>query len=228
MFGMMCLLAGMLSSCLKDHNDHYPEPQPAALLSIINASPGADQVDFELDKDNLINNAPIRYGRGLDYIRARPGKRSAIFSVYRSPQIIKADTINLEVKKFYSVYLSNVVSKPDIVLVNDSLAKPEAGKATIRLVNLSPDAGAVDLVIKAGATIATNKAYKGSSPFVAVSANTNYTLEIRKAGTATVLVSIPTVSLRERSVYTVWLHGLAAATDQTKLVADIQTNAVYY
>ncbi|MDN5287227.1 MAG: hypothetical protein JWR38_3501 [Mucilaginibacter sp.] len=227
MFGMMCLLAGLLSSCLKNHDNQYIEPQPAALLSVINASPGSQSVDFQLDK-NLVNNAPIRYGHDLDYIRAKPGKRNAVFSVSGSPQIIKSDTINLEVKKFYSIYLSNIPSKPDIVLLTDSITRPDAGKATIRFVNLSPDVAPVDLGIKDGAVIASNKAYKGYTVFAPISANTTYTLEIRKAGTTTVLVSLANVSLREGSVYTVWLHGLAAATDQTKLAADIQTNAFYY
>ena len=227
MFGMMCLLAGLLSSCLKNHDDHYIEPQPAALISVINASPDAPQVDFQLDK-NLVNNNPIRYGHGLDYIRAKPGKRNAVFSVFGSPQIIKADSISLTVNKFYSIYLSNLKSKADIVLLADSITKPDAGKATLRFVNLSPDVAPVDLGIKGGAIIAANKAYKGYSAFAPLATNTNYTLEIRKAGTTTVLVSLPNVNLREGSVYTVWLHGLAAATDQTKLAADIQTNAFYY
>jgi hypothetical protein len=225
--GMMCLLSGLLSSCLKDHDDQQIDQPPVALLSVINASPDDKGVNFFLDQ-NQANNFPISYGHGLDYIRAKTGKRVATFNVAGSAQNIKSDTITLEANKFYSIYLANVPSKPDILLLADSIIKPDAGKATIRLVDLSPDAPAVDLGIKGGAVIATGKTYKGYSAFVPVQGNTSYTLEIRKAGTTTVLVNLPDVNLHSGSIYTVWLHGLSAATDQTKLSADIQTNVVYY
>jgi hypothetical protein len=224
--GMMCLLAGLLTSCLKDNDNHYVE-QPVALLSVINASPDAQPVSFFLDQ-NQANNLPIRYGHGLDYLRAFPGKRTATFYVAGSQQKIKSDSITLEAKKFYSIYLTNVASTPDIVLLADSIIQPDAGKATIRLVNVSPDAGSVDLGIKSGAVLASDKAYKAASAFVPVQGNSTYTLEIRQKGTSTVLVSLPDVNLRSGSVYTVWLHGLTTATDAKKLTADIQTNVFYY
>ncbi|WP_183566607.1 DUF4397 domain-containing protein [Mucilaginibacter sp. SP1R1] len=225
--GMVCLLAGLLTSCSKDRHDNNYVVPPAALLSVINASPDAQPVNFFLDQ-NQANQFPIRYGHGLDYLRAFNGKRVATFTLAGSSTKIKSDTINLVDKKFYSIYLTNLVSKPDIILLGDSIARPDAGKATIRFVNVSPDAPAVDLGIKGGAVLAANKTYKGYSLFTPVQGDATYTLEVRKAGTATVLVSLSNITLRSGSIYTVWLHGLTAATDQTKLAADIQTNAFYY
>ncbi|MDR6940796.1 DUF4397 domain-containing protein [Mucilaginibacter pocheonensis] len=224
--GMMCLLTGLLTSCLKNHDNDYVEP-PVALLSVINASPDSQSVSFFLDQ-NRANNAPIRYGHGLDYIAAYPGKRTASFYVAGSGQKIISDTITLTAKKYYSIYLSNLASKPDIILLTDSITRPDAGKATIRLVNVSPDAGAVDLAVKGGNVLASNKTYKGASPFVPIESASSYTLEIRKKGTSTVLVTLSDIRLNSNSVYTVWLHGLSSATGLKKLSADIQTNAFYY
>jgi hypothetical protein len=226
--GMMCLLSGLLSSCLKDHdNGHYVD-EPVALVSVINASPDVQPVNFFLDQ-NRANTEPISYGHGIDYIRAFTGKRIATFSLAGSgSQKLKSDTINLTAQKLYTVYLTNVASTPDIVLFADSITRPDAGKATIRLVNVGPDAGAVDLAIKSSTVLASGNAYKTASPFIPVQGNSAYTLEVRKAGTSTVLVTLTDVKVNSGSVYTVWLQGLAAATDQKKLEAHVQTNAFYY
>ena len=226
MVGMMCLLAGLLTSCLKNHDNDYVEP-PVAFLSVINASPDSQPVNFFLDQ-NRANDFPINYGHGIDYIRAFPGKRVATFYAAGAQQKLKADTINLTVSKFYSMYLANVTATPDMILIRDSISRPDAGKATIRLVNVSPDAGAVDLGIKAGVLLASNLAYKGASAFVPIQGDATYTLEVRKKGTATVLATLADVKLNGGSVYTIWLQGLAAATDQKKLSANVQTNAYYY
>ena len=220
--GMICLLAVLLSSCLKDNNNYVI--QPAALVTVINASPDSQPLDFFMNQ-NKVNSFPIAYSNGLDYFRAYPGSRTANFYVAGTQQKVISDTITLQVNKYYSIFLSNHVSKPDVVFLTDSITTPAAGMASIRFVNLSPDAPAVDLGIQGGAVLISNKSYKGFSLFVPVQGDNTYTLEIRQAGTSTVLASIANKTLHSGAVYTVWLQGFATATDQTKLAAQIQTNA---
>jgi hypothetical protein len=224
LIAILCLISLSFTSCMKDNDDDYVAP-PAAYLSVINASPGSQPVDFFLDQ-NRGNAYPIGYGQGLDYIQARIGKRTAAFYAAGTQQLIKSDTTTLEADKFYTLYLTNAAATPDFVLLRDELTRPAAGMATIRLVNVSATAPAVDLAIKQGAVLVANKAYKGFSPFVPVQGNT-YTLEIREAGTANVLLTLTDVKLSNNGVYTVWLQGVRAATDVTKLTALIQTNAFF-
>jgi hypothetical protein len=225
--GMICLLVASLSSCVKDRNTYIvgpgPNNQPAAYLSVTNASPDSQPLDFFLNNNQVTSY--LSYGQGIDYIRAYTGKRLAIFYAHNSSQKILTDTITLNANVYYSLFLANSVSKPDAILLTDSLSKPASGMATIRFVNVSATTPAVDLGIHGGAVLATNKAYKAYSSFVPVAGNTSYTLEVRPTGTSNVLVSLSNITLRSGSVYTVWLHGVAAATDQTRLSVDIQTNA---
>lgn len=223
--GMVCLLAVLFSSCLKSHDDDVIN-QPAGLVSVINASPGSQSVDFYFNQ-NLVNTYPINYGNGIDYFRAYTGKRTATFNLAGTAQNVKSDTLTVQADKLYSIFLANVPGTPELVVLKDSIARPAAGMATIRFVNLGPDAPAADLAIKGGAVLASNKSYKGFSGFVPVQGNSTYTLEIRQTGTSTVLASLTGVTLNSGSVYTVWLQGLSAATDNTKLSANIQTNAYY-
>jgi hypothetical protein len=226
--GMIALVSALFASCTKNRydNDAIVIP-PAALVSVIDASPDAPSLDFYLD-NNMVNLSPITYGRGLDYFKAYTGKRTATFYTAGTKTIIKSDTMSFKANTFYSLFLANVVAKADYLLTVDSIKEPAAGKALIRLVNVSPDAPAVDLGVKNGVLLASNKAYKAYSSFVSIPGSTAYTLEVRQAGTSTVLATIANVNLYSKSVYTIFLHGLAAGTGSTALTADIQTNAYYY
>ncbi|MDN3582812.1 DUF4397 domain-containing protein [Mucilaginibacter flavus] len=227
MIGMVCLLGGLLTSCVKDHNNYYVAP-PVALVSAINASPDAQPVDFFLDQ-NRGNNFSIKSGESQDYIRAYTGKRTISFYVGASRQAIKSDTVTLKANKLYSVFLANQVSTPDLLIIADSVSQPAVGKFAVRFVNLSPDAGAADLAIKGGAVLASNIAYKHYSLFTPVTtgSNTN-TYEVRKAGTTTVLYTLTDASFRANTINTIWLQGLAAATDVKKISAHTQENVIYY
>jgi hypothetical protein len=72
--------------------------------------------------------------------------------------------------------------------------------------------------------LVSNKSFKGFSDFASIAAQ-NYTFEIRQAGTSTVLTTLTNVSINSGYVYTIFLRGLVAATDGTKLTADLVTNA---
>lgn len=224
--GVVCLLAVSLSSCLKNNNDAVVQP-PAAALSVINASPDAPALDFYLD-NNKANAYSFGYGNGIDYISAFAGKRQAIFKASGSSVVYKTDSITLQQNKYYTLYLTNVAPNQEYLLLNDTIAKPADGKAAIRLVNVSKGSPAVDLAIKGGSVLVSNKSYKGFSGFVPVTFGTNYTIEVRQAGTTTVLASIDKVALNNGSLYTIWLQGVAGATDAKKLTALVQTNVFYY
>ena len=224
MFGLVAVL---LTSCLKNDNNEDVVMTPAALISVVNASPGSQPLDFYLDQ-NKANAQTISYGSGLDYLRAYTGKRTMAFRLAGTQQVVKSDTATLQADKFYTLYLTNVSTAPEFLLLRDSITRPINNMAAIRLVNVSASAPAVDLVIKNGAVLATNKGYKAYSPFVAIQGGNTHTLEIRQAGTTNVLATVNDVQLRSNSVYTVWLQGVIAATDDSKLTAKVQTNAYYY
>lgn len=222
--GIAVIAAVSFSSCLKNHDDYYTPQQPVALISAINASPDAQPVDFFLDQ-NRTSNYSIANGTSQDYIRAYTGKRNLIF--YTNGNKIISDTATLKDKTLYSVFLANLISKPDLVLLTDTIKQPATGMAAIRFINLSPDAPAADLAFKGGNVLVSNKSYKGYSGFITVPVNGAYNFEIRQTGTNTVLASISNVKV-VNGLYTIWLQGINAATDQTRLSAHIQNNVYYY
>jgi len=219
---VLCLL--QFSSCLKDNNNYVPPPA-TALFMVIQGSPDAPAEALFLD-NNRVNNPPFNYGDNIGYFNAYTGERNVILNDYNSGTRIASDTMRLNSNVAYSLFLANTYTKPDFVLLTDSIAQPASGKATIRLVNISPDAGTVDLKANT-TTIVTGKAYKGSSAFITVAGGTTYNFSILKTGTSTVLATLNSATINAGSVYTIWVHGLANGTGNTAIKADIINNAYY-
>lgn len=223
--GVLCLLSVLLSSCLKDHNQPYNPP--VAYVTFIQASPDEAPLDFLLD-NNRVNLNPVNYGDNIDYFRAYTGKRTASFYNHVTGNKLLSDTVTFDADIAYSMFLANVPTKPEIVLLKDSVSRPAGNNAAIRFVNLSPDATSVDLAVQGAAPIVSNKAYKGFSSFIPITGDKNYTLQVLQHGTNTVLATLSNVPLNTSVVYTLWFHGLAAGTTTTdKLALDYVINAYY-
>ncbi|MGN6397075.1 MAG: DUF4397 domain-containing protein [Mucilaginibacter sp.] len=220
--GAVCILSMALTSCIKNH-DTTPPP-PVALLSVIQDSPGQQPLNFTLN-GSRVNNNSIVYGSGLDYFRAYAGKRTAAFT-QTGGTVVKSDTITLEQNLAYSLCLVNKAATPEFLLLHDAITQPSSGNANLRFVNLSPDNGAVDLAVKDGAVLVANKPFKGYSDFASLEGK-NYTFEIRKAGTATVLATLSNKTITPSLVYTIYFRGLAGATDGNAPTGDLIINAIY-
>jgi hypothetical protein len=221
----VCLLSVFLSSCLKTNNNNYYPPE--ALVTFIQASPDEPQLDFYLN-NNKINLNAINYGDHFDYFRAYAGSRTANFYSTGSMNKIFSSTIQLNQNTNYSLFLANKATQPEVVLLTDTITQPASGNASIRFVNLSPDAPTVDLAVQGGSVLVSNKSYKGYSPFIPLQANKNYVFEVRQAGSNTVLATLSNVNINSGSIYTIWFHGLSAATTATdQLSASIYTNAYF-
>ena len=225
----VCLLSALLSSCLKNSNSYYAPP--VAFVSFIQASPNQPALDFYMN-NNKVNLAPINYGDGLDYFRAYTGKRTLSFYSAGTMTQLFSDTATLNVNVAYSVFLTNTSAtsaNPAILLLTDSISKPASGKATIRFVNVSPDAPAVDLAVKDSAAFVSNKAFKGYSSFLPMQGGKTYTFNVLQHGTSTVLATLSNVPINTGLVYTIWFHGLASSSNTNdKPAVGIITNAYYY
>ena len=220
-----CLISFLLTSCLKTDNAAYNPP--TGLLSFIQASPDEAPLDFYLNNNRVSQNA-LYFGDNIDYVSAFAGSRIANFYATGTTATILSAPITVAQGTAYSLFLVNKASSPQVLLLTDTLNKPATGSASIRFVNLSPDAPAVDLAVHGGAVLVPNRSFKGYSSFVPIPAQSGYTFEVRQAGTGTVLATLANVPIVSGSVYTIWFGGLATPTSSSdKLSANIVTNAYY-
>jgi len=216
-----CLPGLLLTSCVKTNNKPVTT-SPTALLLVVQASPDAPPADFYLGS-TLVNGAPINYNNQLPYFFANTGSLPVAFYKTGTSTKIAADTVTLANQTAYSLFLANSISKPDFLLLTDTVVAPPAGQSYIRFVNVSSDSPAVDFAVKGGSVLIANKGYKGYSSFIAVQADISSNFEIRKAGTNTVLATLG-FEPRAGYIYTVWLQGFAAGSGATALSANYIEN----
>jgi Domain of unknown function (DUF4397) len=212
------LLTFFLSSCAKQQIEINTAPQTYAAVNFVQASP--DEPGLNLSFYNTqFNTSAVPYGSYSGYLAIYSGMDSVRVSNATTGAVIHLADINFTQSTPYTLFLANKPTSPEFFLLQDTLNAPTTGNASIRFVDVSPDAPAVDLVIKGGSTLVANRSYKGFSSFQSITANTIYTFEVHQAGTATVLASLSNLKLQAGVIYTVWFHGLSANTSTADQLA---------
>ncbi len=201
--------------------------KPVSAVNFLNASPNSQSVNV-LIANAKFNANPTNYGQSTGYIGVYSGLDSIVVNNSITQASIIKTTVNFTAYNNFSVFLINTPAHQDLLLLQDTLNKPNVNLANsaLRFVNVSPDAPAVDLVIKSSGSLVTNKSFKGYSSFAEVQGNQSYTLQVIKTGTQTVLATSNSIKFQAGTVYLVWLHGLVANTSSAdQLTLDISSLA---
>ncbi|CAN5509315.1 hypothetical protein BH09BAC4_BH09BAC4_04580 [soil metagenome] len=227
------LLSGLVLLSLLSCEQNEPqgvlgEEKDKAKIIFVNATPNAATQPAAAQREIAIwpfyngvqfNTFPIKFPWSNGYKAFAPGTMVMRFDTAQSqsnnPPGAAAKvgelTFPTEADRYYSAYSIGTAQQPEFVLLNDDLALPTPGKAKVRIMNYSPDAGPLDLFITGGSlaapiTLATSLAYKGVKPFFEIDPGT-YTIEFRVAGTATVVKSKSNVIIDKNSCYSIWARG---------------------
>mgnify|MGYP005838519029 CR=1 FL=1 len=210
---LLFFAAAFFASCSKDDNK--------AKVMVVHASPDAPGVDILID-NSKVSNAVLTFPNNTGYLNIEPGVRNIkVNAAGTSTSVINADVTFKENLNF-SIFAVNTLDKIEAVLVEDDLTAPASGKAHVRFAHLSPDAPAVDVALKGGAVLFPNFSFKTFSNFAPIDAG-SYTLEVRLAGTQTVALELPPISLASGKIYTIFARGLAAGGNNP-LGAEIINN----
>ncbi len=206
-----------LSSCEKEETKTY------ANVLVTHASPDAPGVDLLVDGSKQ-NSSALGFPANTGYLKVESGSRNIKVNVTgTSTTVINAD-LNLAADNNYSVFAVDSVSKISAVVLTDDLTAPAAGKAHVRFVHLSPNAPAVDVAVaSSGAVVFGNKAFKEYTAFTPLDAG-NYNLDVRVAGTSTVALTLPTITLEAGKIYTVFAKGFLGGSGAQALGAEIIVN----
>jgi hypothetical protein len=189
-----------------------------AMVRVVHASPDAPAVDVLVNGGVAFSNAPFK---GItDYAPLDPGTYNVkvVPTGATEPVVIEAD-LDLEAKDYTVVAVGQLANIEPLVLVDNNSA-PAAGKAHVRFVHASPDAPAVDVAVKGGPVLFSNIGFKQVGDYLPVDAAT-YDLEVRLAGTETVALSVPGVTLTDGTVYTIFAMGLAGGEPTLTAVPSV-------
>ena len=216
---VMLVVAVAAMGCRKDNNPVMPKPM--ARVMAVHASPDAPAVDLLVD--GVVAGTGLTFPNNTGYLTVKAGTRNLKINVAgTTTTVINAD-LPLSPSASYTVFAADSVSKIGPVVLTDDLTAPAAGMAHVRFVHLSPNAPAVDVAVTSGPVLFPNKSFKQFSPFTPVAAGT-YNLEVRPAGSGSVVLPLPGITLQAGKIYTVFAKGFLGGTGVQALGAQIIVN----
>lgn len=199
-----------------------PSPtQSNSFVKVVHASPDAPGVDLLVD--NTVAGTNLTFPNNTGYLNVNSGTRNIKVNVTGTSTTVIEANLNFAKDVNYSVFAVNSVANIEAIVVEDDLIAPAQGKTHVRFIHLSPDAPAVDITLTDGTVVFSNKSFKESSSFTPLDAGT-YNLQVRVAGTTTVALDLPGITVEAGKIYTVFAKGFLAGSGQQQLGAEIIVN----
>jgi hypothetical protein len=203
-------IAGV-TSCNLDNNNTTP---PVSSFGLVNASPTASNIDVFLNGNPVVYNLP--YGVDTGYFSAQSGTYTLTIDSAGSTTQWYNEGVSFAPATNYSVFVIDSTSNLHTAVVVDSVTAPSADSVQFRFLNFSPNIPPVDVALS-GTVLSSGRAYNdvaanaGLAKFSLLAPGT-YTLELRIAGTSTILLSVPNVVLQGGKIYTLYAKGLIGDT----------------
>ena len=204
MFLMLVLGITVFTGCSDDEEIVTP-PVAKSKVLVTHASPDAPGVDLLVD--NAVAGTNLTFPNSTGYLEVNSGTRNVKVNVTGTSTTALQANLNLAADKNYSVFAVNNVASIEAVVLEDNLTAPASGKAHIRFIHLSPNAPAVDITLTDGTVVFGDYIFKEASAFTPLNAAT-YNLQVRLAGTSTVVLELPNIALTAGKIYTVFAKGL--------------------
>jgi hypothetical protein len=193
-----------------------------ARVRAVHASPDAPNVDVLVNNNPAVQNLAFRQASGYLTVPAATYNFKVRPAGQPGPDVINAD-VPLASGTTYSVAAVDVLSsiRPR-VFVDDNTLDPL--NARVRFIHASPNAPAVDVALAGGAVLFGNVSFTESGGYISVPRGT-YDLEVRLAGTSTVVLPLPGLFFDDNTVYTAWAMGLVGS-QPTPLQAVLTVDAI--
>jgi hypothetical protein len=221
----LALLSLVVTSCDKDDDDNSNNRK--AQVMVIHASANAPAVDVRVN--NTVALANVAYPSNSNYTAVNAGAANFKVSPTGTTNYVIDANVTLSENTNYSVFAIDSVAKIKAAVVTDNLTAPATGQAHIRFFHFSLNAPAVDVAVTGGPVLFSDRRFNdqttntGSINFTPVAAGT-YNLEVRAAGTTTVVLTVPNVALSAGKIYTVFAKGFLGGTGAQALGAQIIMN----
>lgn len=196
----------VLAGC-NDDDDSVTGPSPgSASVRVAHLSPDAPAVDVWVNGTRALTGVVFKdvsnyvsIPSGSTNFRVTPANAT-------TPVVIDA-TVNLNDGGNYTVAATGFLASIQPIVLEDD--RGTTGQSKVRFVHASPDTPAVDIAVTGGPVLFSNVSFQQASGYPQVAPST-YDLEARPAGTNVVALSVPDVTLRSGTNYTVFAVGLVS------------------
>jgi hypothetical protein len=223
-FGMvvvvLALVAGLLPLGASPVMAQDDTAEADATLRVIHASPGAPEVDVLLDGQPLLQG--VAYGTASNYSTMTPEEhRVQIVPTGQTADAAVVDeTIDAAPGQAYLVAVFGLLNDIGGAVYDVDLSEIEPGNARVRLINFSPDAGAVDLLETGGDEWFGDVDLGEASDYLDIAPAT-YSADVR-GDDDRVLLTVSELPFEETRVYDVVVLG-QIADDSVELQSLVTT-----
>jgi hypothetical protein len=177
-----------------------------AQVRVLHASPDAPPVNVLIDGRMMFPQ--VGYGQTTAYTRLEPGDYNVKVVTADRDQTLLIDTsLTVEEGQAYTVAAVGYAAAVEPLVWADATEAPDWNQAKLRVVHVSPNAPAVDVVTSQGNTLFTGVAFKGVTDFTSVERGL-YHVQLKPSGAGDIVLDIPWLALQPGSVQTVVVMGL--------------------
>ncbi|WP_139180165.1 DUF4397 domain-containing protein [Pedobacter rhizosphaerae] len=213
---IICLIIAsiQLSSCKKHDPDVVVKGETR--VKLVNAVLTEFHQDVYVDSEKKTTTA-LAFGESSEYVKLFSGSRNLSFM--GANNVATTGTLNFTPSIVYTVFLTNNrAGEREIVSYEDNLSNTEAGKAKIKLINLTPTFGTgINVSVQAGIQFVNALLYKEASNYFAVEAGSNLRYTVVGSGN---VKTIDGTLLEGGKIYTIWFSGNTSATLEAHIITD--------
>jgi hypothetical protein len=122
------------------------QPDAKSGLNVVNAIIGGEPFTFSINRQKVMGD-PLTYTKESGYFITYAGSWPFGITYPESGDFAITTTINLQLNTYHTLFVGGEASSLTTLFTTDDLSAPPAGKAKIRFVQMSPDAGSLTLAI---------------------------------------------------------------------------------
>ena len=222
-FGALLCAAMFLVSC-----DKEDDGIGTSSLMVVNASPNGTNIDVSVNSSVFVSN--LAYPNNSGYKSVSAGNANIVVTPAGSTTAFLNGTMLMEKNTAYTFYVVDSAHERKASFTRDDMTAPSSGKAKVRLLHLSPNAPNIDVSINGTASSSFNN--RGFNDFMSNAALHSFTevdaagvtLQVKLAGTSTVIATLPVVSLTAGKIYTFIIKGFVGGTGSQQLGLELITH----
>ena len=196
----------MLNACKKKDETPVDTNTPPK-LAITHMAPGSSEISLYTDGTKL-GSTPISYLASSEYLSSSAGKKELSITIKDQNTVIPKTTFEFKQSANYGLFVTDIPGKTNLLITEDDLTNPATGKAKIRFINLSPDAGNLDFNVKGKQALFSNMGFKSVTKFEQMDAANEIVFEVRETGKTELLFASPVIKIETGKIYTILARGL--------------------
>lgn len=183
---------------------------------ILHALPDLPNVDLYIDDKLVAQN--LSYSNYTAYLPMfGESYKLSLYEAGTRETPLLTDMLSITEDDLLTLATVTAQNNVDFLAIPDTKMPTEQNKAMVRFVHLSPNAPPVDIALPDGTILFSNVTYMQGTPYMTVEPS-NYTLQVRAAGTPDVVLTIPNINVDPNSSYSIYALGLVGEQPELEAI----------